>query len=759
MQHISWRLLSFILVLFLAACGGADNQVVEPKLAEPILTPSSTGSATLRLANQGGAPLIFEVKSGDERVAISPQRGRLDANQARVLEVSATCNAGTLESTLTVISNDVAAPSKTLPLSLKCGAAAGPVWWLSAHTVTVNGYGETDDELETTLSAQEVTRQVTLSNSGRMGSDYTLSSNQSWLSTVRSSGTLGAGESDTLELTVRPCTQATRDQAELTVSGGGHSVTLSVVRDCDIANAATLDLKFERFYINQSVPAADSSRPPHERRALIASRGGLARAFVQANQFNDRAVTVRLHYKNAGEEGYIDLTGPANVPTQSDEGDLGSTFNTMLDEALLTPELKIAVEIDPENRVAERNEANNRYPASGFVSLEVVHAPTLNLTLIPVHYQGRTPELDQAAQEALLAQTRLLYPLSTINVTVHAPYTFSGTLEARDGGGWNKLLTQLADLRILDNSLDLYYGVVDPGYNSGIAGVGRVGGSPISVGWNNLPSRSTVMAHELGHNWKRNHAPCNVHGDKDYPHEEGQIGVWGFDSSTHTLKAPGGNADIMGYCNPAWISDYTYDGILEYRQDHAYSVQNSLQTQSLPTDALIVSGSVERGAVTLNPVFQAKVSPSTPTPGPYTLIGTDSAGRTLFNVPFSSQAVADLPEGSVSGFNLAVPLSAEEASTLTSLRVERGGTVLAEQSTEQAGLRTQSAQKTEIKRLGSKLTLTWDASTYDAVMVRDAEGSVLAVDERGEVLLETEGERLELTFSSGLRSHQEVVTF
>ena len=313
-------------------------------------------------------------------------------------------------------------------------------------------------------------------------------------------------------------------------------------------------------------------------------------------------------------------------------------------------------------------------------------------------------------------------------------------------------MSKLTDLRTLDGSSDLYYGVVEPGYSGGIAGVGWVGGSPVSVGWNKPVSRSTVMAHELGHNWERNHAPCNVNGDKYYPHEEGHIGVWGFDSSTQTLKAPTDNADIMGYCRPAWISDYTYDAILEHRQEHAFNVQS----QSLPTDALIVSGSALRGAVTLNPVFRAKVATSSPTPGPYTLIGTDSAGRTLFSVPFSTQAVADALENSLSGFNLTVPLSSADANNLTRLRVERDGNVLAEQN---ATLRTQSAQKTEVKKSNGTLMLAWDTGAYDGVIVRDTEGNILAIDESGEVVLETESEKLELTFSSGLRTHQEVLTF
>ena len=748
LARISLHITGVFLLSLLAACSSADNQVVEPKLAEPIVTSQGT-LTTLRLANEGGAPLSFEATSDDARVLITPEKGHLDANEARTLEVSATCDAGTIESNLTLSSNDATNPTQTIPLILTCGSAKGPVWWLSANTVTVSG------DAKASLGTQEVTRKVTLSNSGRVNSDYTLSSSQDWLSVENTSGTLKAGESDVLELRIAPCTEPERDQAELSVSGGGERASLTVIRDCDAENAATLDLKIARFYINQSVPAADSSLPPHERRALIASRDGLARAFVHANQLNDQAVTVRLHYKSASEEGYLDLSGPASAPTQAEEGDLGSTFNAMLDKTLLTPGLKIAVEIDPEDEVTERNEDNNRYPASGFVSLKMVQAPTLNLTLVPVSYQGNTPKLDEAAQDALLEQTRLLYPLSNVRINVHAPYTFSGTLEARSSSGWNDLLSQLTNLRAMDGSADLYYGVVQPGYSSGVAGVGWVGGSPVSVGWNNPSSRSTVMAHELGHNWKRNHAPCNVDGDKDYPHDEGQIGVWGFDSSTQTLKAPSDNADIMGYCRPAWISDYTYDGILAYRQDHAFNIQS----QSLSTDALIVSGNVERGAMTLNPVFQAEAVTSSPTPGPYTLIGTDSAGRTLFNVPFSTQRIADVPEYGFSGFNLAVPLSSADASDLISLRVERDGKVLAEQRTQAGGLSTQSAQKTEVKRSNGKLLLTWDASAYDAVIVRDSSGTILAMDESGEVILETQRGALELTFSDGLRSHQEVLTF
>ncbi len=76
------------------------------------------------------------------------------------------------------------------------------------------------------------------------------------------------------------------------------------------------------------------------------------------------------------------------------------------------------------------------------------------------------------------------------------------------------------------------------------------------------------MAHEVGHNHGRNHAPCVPQGgsisgvDNNYPYSGGNIGVWGYDPSKQSLINPNGVTDIMGYCNTKWISDYTYDGLV-----------------------------------------------------------------------------------------------------------------------------------------------------------------------------------------------------
>ena len=74
---------------------------------------------------------------------------------------------------------------------------------------------------------------------------------------------------------------------------------------------------------------------------------------------------------------------------------------------------------------------------------------------------------------------------------------------------------------------------------------------------------SATIAHEIGHNHGRDHAPCGVQGDRAYPYEGGSIGVWGFDRRNDELKDPAQVADIMGYCTPQWVSDYTYRAFLE----------------------------------------------------------------------------------------------------------------------------------------------------------------------------------------------------
>jgi hypothetical protein len=74
-----------------------------------------------------------------------------------------------------------------------------------------------------------------------------------------------------------------------------------------------------------------------------------------------------------------------------------------------------------------------------------------------------------------------------------------------------------------------------------------------------------TAVHELGHAFGRYHSPCGgADGiDPGYPYPNGFIGTWGYNLLTRQLYPPATVADVMSYCEPIWVSDYTWKGLFE----------------------------------------------------------------------------------------------------------------------------------------------------------------------------------------------------
>ena len=176
------------------------------------------------------------------------------------------------------------------------------------------------------------------------------------------------------------------------------------------------------------------------------------------------------------------------------------------------------------------------------------------------------------------------YPLSNMSVTFH-PIGLPGNGTPLDGDGdnyyeadlrtgeaWEKLLDDVSDLKVNDNapSSTVYYAYVDfdcGWFNcstGGIAGIGWIGWRA-SVGFDHpsMDVTGELAGHEIGHNMGRLHAPCNVSGDTNYPYAGASIGEYGLDGIGGSLQllSPGSYVDMMSYCDPVWVSDYTYEAL------------------------------------------------------------------------------------------------------------------------------------------------------------------------------------------------------
>jgi hypothetical protein len=193
------------------------------------------------------------------------------------------------------------------------------------------------------------------------------------------------------------------------------------------------------------------------------------------------------------------------------------------------------------------------------------------------------------------------------------PYNLSPVLQSNNANhAWSTVLSELLALRYADGSSSYYYGVARVNYGSGVAGMGYLGGTArTAVGWDYLPSGAHVMAHELGHNLGRNHAPCGASSETDqfYPYAGGKTGTWGMDVAAMALKAPT-LSDLMSYCGPSWISDYNWTAMLSYRQ----SGPNNAPAAAAG-DGLLFWGRILPTGVVLEPAFRVSAG-SEPGPRP-----------------------------------------------------------------------------------------------------------------------------------------------
>ena len=523
-----------------------------------------------------------------------------------------------------------------------------------------------------------------------------------------------------------------------------RTVTVNGAATASVAYAtgstAGFNLRVDGVYLVQSVQTYDRTVP------LVRDRDALLRVFVTANQVNTAMpdVDVTLY---ADGVSIAEMTIPApglTTPLAPDEATLNSSWNVILDKSLIQSNLSITATVDPGNAIAEGDESDNVFPASGIpLALDVRTVDPFQVMFVPVitKVNGRQGNVTTANRADYLETTTRMHPIESWDATVHAVYTTSTNLALQSDNGnnaWSVILGEIYALRNAESGTRYYYGVVDPNYSSGVAGVGYIG-APVAIGWDKSGSRGGIAAHEWGHNWGRQHAPCGGAGspDDNYPYPNGEIGVVGYDVVNESFR-PADAHDLMGYCSNEWISDYTYRGVMDWRSAESFSALREGAIQS----GMLVWGRIEDGRAVLEPAVQVTARPSLPSRrGPYRLEGRGVGGGRLFGLDFAPMETAAEPTAA-KHFAFVVPMRAEAAVRLASLHLAGPGVrASSAQSLEAPGV-------TATRAAAGRLSLRWDATKSPMLLVRDpVTGEVLSFARGGASEVATDRDEVVVTAS------------
>jgi hypothetical protein len=316
---------------------------------------------------------------------------------------------------------------------------------------------------------------------------------------------------------------------------------------------------------------------PAMRVAIIQDRPTLFRVSVMPGAgFMARDLSARVTVKNgAAEDQYF---AKQRISKASTDADTASTFQIDVPREKVLEATTYSVELVECGGApaATGTSASTRFPAMGDTPLMARDTGTLKITVIPLMTNSRMPDTSEKSLAVYRDYLEAMYPVDKVEITVGKPLSVAYPVN------WNSVIEQLRTQRQSDKPAaeTYYYGFLKPtdtladyckrGCTAGVGFVGSATQSQtrvaLGLAYADETSAST-MAHEVGHNHGRQHAPCapgnQIQGvDGSYPYAGAKLGTWGYDSRKKKFYDPAATTDIMGYCDPKWVSDYTYKGLL-----------------------------------------------------------------------------------------------------------------------------------------------------------------------------------------------------
>ncbi|MCO4773049.1 MAG: hypothetical protein KDA24_23650 [Deltaproteobacteria bacterium] len=318
---------------------------------------------------------------------------------------------------------------------------------------------------------------------------------------------------------------------------------------------------------------------------VIAGRDGMLRVFVSAgSSWETRMVGAVVTLDIDGETETV--SGERNISDSTNDESLSNSINVDIPGDLMTRDTQlVSVKlIELEDIDAEGNSSGAEWTADGgMLDLNARDTgPSLRIILVPIVYEGdgsgREPDMSEAQIQIYRDRLYAQYPTREIDLVV-ADEMVANWQISPFGQWWSQTLEQLYFRRESDGAAfeEYYYGVFNPassfpqfcqqGCVAGLSTLAQDASQEwarvsIGLGFSGDGSADT-MIHEIGHAHGREHSPCGTNDVGYYPHAGADIGVQGYDIVEGSLKNRGSFTDFMGYCDPTWVSDYTYNWLFD----------------------------------------------------------------------------------------------------------------------------------------------------------------------------------------------------
>lgn len=387
--------------------------------------------------------------------------------------------------------------------------------------------------------------------------------------------------------------------------------------------------------------------------AVVQGHDTMFRLFVTPSSgFSPRELSARLTLTPSGGSSSL-FYSRKTISAASTDADANNSFQIPVPASAMSGSMRYAVQI-VECGSPSGSTGATRFPASGDVDLGVKTTGGLRITILPIQVGNYRPDTSETALAGYASQMMAMYPVTNVTFTVGTSLTMTSPVD------WSAMLDKVRAQRTSEKpASDVYYfGLVKPADtlrtycgSSCTTGIGYVVSSAtgstaansraaVGIGFGDKNSYLT-MAHEVGHNHGRNHAPCSTGGtisgvDPNFAYAGGLIGSWGYDARTKTLYDPSKSSDIMSYCTNQWMSDYTYGAIVT-----RVAAVNGVAMVHVPPQSL------SRWRILLlddkGPRWGIPITDETPPEGEAELAtAQDAAGNTVANVVVYRTLIADM---------------------------------------------------------------------------------------------------------------------